>query len=166
MSRTMAEPTADAGACREGFWGDDIDDCCSVRWLEVDQAIGYTPPTTKITTGRIGSAYGILSTTTATRCGAFAVRKLAVSWEYMPGHVLVEDTESDHHVVEQIIDGDRASALRRAATACMAEIGIAMPATDHADLSRRLALALGWPEHLLHSAPEPIYGWRVGMVRS
>lgn len=33
--------------------------------------------------------------------------------------------------------------------------------TDHADLSRRLALALGWPEHLLHSAPEPIYGWRV-----
>lgn len=26
----------------KAFWGDDIDDCCSVRWLEVDQAIGYT----------------------------------------------------------------------------------------------------------------------------
>lgn len=36
-----------------------------------------------------------------------------------------------------------------------------MTDAEHADLSRRLALAIGWPAHLLHSAPEPLYGWRV-----
>ena len=24
------------------YWGDEIDDVCSIRWLETDQAIGYT----------------------------------------------------------------------------------------------------------------------------
>ena len=24
------------------FWGDEIDDVCSIRWLETDRAIGYT----------------------------------------------------------------------------------------------------------------------------
>lgn len=26
----------------KAFWGEEIDDVCSVRWLEEDQAIGYT----------------------------------------------------------------------------------------------------------------------------
>lgn len=26
----------------KAYWGDEIDDVCSIRWLEQDQAIGYT----------------------------------------------------------------------------------------------------------------------------
>lgn len=26
----------------QAFWGSEIDDVCSIRWLEEDQAIGYT----------------------------------------------------------------------------------------------------------------------------
>lgn len=26
----------------KAYWGDEIDDVCSIRWLEEDQAIGYT----------------------------------------------------------------------------------------------------------------------------
>lgn len=29
-------------AAAKAFWGKEIDDVCSVRWLEADQAIGYT----------------------------------------------------------------------------------------------------------------------------
>lgn len=26
----------------KAYWGDEIDDVCSIRWLEIDQCIGYT----------------------------------------------------------------------------------------------------------------------------
>jgi len=26
----------------KAYWGDEIDDVCSIRWLDADQAIGYT----------------------------------------------------------------------------------------------------------------------------
>ncbi len=29
-------------AAAKAYWGDEIDDVCSIRWLEDDQAIGYT----------------------------------------------------------------------------------------------------------------------------
>jgi hypothetical protein len=29
-------------AAAKAYWGDEIDDVCSVRWLEDDQAIGFT----------------------------------------------------------------------------------------------------------------------------
>jgi hypothetical protein len=29
-------------AAAKAYWGDEIDDVCSIRWLEADQAIGYT----------------------------------------------------------------------------------------------------------------------------
>jgi hypothetical protein len=29
-------------AAAVAYWGDEIDDVCSIRWLEEDQAIGYT----------------------------------------------------------------------------------------------------------------------------
>ena len=29
-------------AAAKAYWGDEIDDTCSIRWLEEDQAIGYT----------------------------------------------------------------------------------------------------------------------------
>lgn len=128
MSRTMARTDREMlELAAKAFWGDDIDDCCSVRWLEVDQAIGYTHADNQDHNGEDRERVWNPLDDDGDALRLLAVRKLAVSWEYMPGHVLVEDTESDHHVVEQIIDGDRASALRRAATACMAEIGMAMP---------------------------------------
>ena len=111
----------------KAFWGDEVDDCCSIRWLEDEQAIGYTHADNQDHNGEDREFVWNPLTDDGDALRLLAVRQLAVSWEYMPGHVLVEDTASDHHAVEQIIDEDRASALRRAATACMAEIGRAMP---------------------------------------
>lgn len=29
-------------AAAKAYWGDEIDDVCSIRWLDADEAIGYT----------------------------------------------------------------------------------------------------------------------------
>ena len=43
MSRAMARTDREMlELAANAFWGADIDDCCSVRWLEDEQAIGYT----------------------------------------------------------------------------------------------------------------------------
>lgn len=40
----MAQPTDREllELAAQAFWGSEIDDVCSIRWLEEDQAIGYT----------------------------------------------------------------------------------------------------------------------------
>lgn len=118
----------------KAFWGEEIDDVCSVRWLEEDQAIGYTHAENQDHNGidqeflwnpleddgdalRLAVALN-LSVFTPGGAGDFAVASIEAG-------VLSDD--GDTWIQEWVTNGDKMAATRRAIVRAAAEIGRGMP---------------------------------------
>lgn len=118
----------------KAFWGEEIDDVCSVRWLEEDQAIGYTHGDNQDHNGldqefvwnpladggdalRLAVKLKIAFFPPENDEGDFAVASIAEG-------VLSDD--GDAWIQEWVKGGDKLAATRRAIVRAAAEIGRAM----------------------------------------
>lgn len=119
----------------KAFWGEEIDDVCSVRWLEEDQAIGYTHGDNQDHNGldqefvwnpladdgdalRLAVELKLSIFPPEGDDGDFAVASV-------PDGVL--DDFGETWIQESVKDGDKLAATRRAIVCAAAEIGRSVP---------------------------------------
>ena len=105
----------------KAYWGDEIDDVCSIRWLDEDQVIGYTHGDNQDHNGRdIEWCWNPLDND----CDALLLAvRLRINLEFGPSHVYAINTKVQAFYADEESEGLLENATRNVIVRAAAEIG-------------------------------------------
>lgn len=121
----------------KAYWGDEIDDVCSIRWLDADQAIGYTHGDNQDHNGQdvewcwnpLADDGGALRLAVKLRMGIHYETQFHADemTDVVEVFYMRDEDGSTTRCIMQELGADADAATRRAITRAAAEIGKAMP---------------------------------------
>lgn len=107
----------------KAYWGEEIDDVCSIRWLDSDNAIGYTHADNQDHNGL--DCEWLWNPRQddgdALRLGAKIGMNLYISKDYCIAEI-ISDSEEPAITIKEVCEGDTLNAARRAIVRAAAEV--------------------------------------------